>query len=355
MPGVTESSRIDTVLHALGLGGLDWATATPMSGRNNNWLGDTAGGRRVFVKQLVGTEAEITNGFRRTEAFYRTRRPATLRTTTLIGLDERAGVQVFESLPGARSGQQAMADNDFGHALATEAGAAVGALHSVEPAFLAGLEPSLPLLPQENPLLGLTEELFYDSSLGQLEAWRLVQQDSVITDALGRLEDGPGIGVAKVPVHGDLRLDQFLVARDRLYLTDWEMFQLADPARDVGGFVGEWLYHAIVGLLTERTRAAGRPLPPPTVVLAPDRPPWRQARPGVAAFWRAYCAARPELSRDIAARAPLYVAWHLLERMLIDAQPRTRLDGTALTMFRMARTILLRHHDFASVLGLEPC
>lgn len=354
MPGVTESSRIDTVLHALDLGGLIWSAATTMSGRNNNWLGDTACGRRVFVKQLVGTEAEITNGFRRTEAFYRTPRPAPLRTTTLIGLDERVGVQVFDGLPEARSGQEVMAAKDFGHALAAEAGAALGALHSAGSTCLAELEPSLPPLPQENPLLGLTEELFYDSSLGQLEAWRLVQQDGVITDALGRLEDGAGNAV-KVPVHGDVRLDQFLVSRDRLYLTDWEMYQLADPARDVGGFVGEWLYHTIVDLLRERTRAAGRLLPPPTVVLAPDRPPWTRARPGVAAFWRAYRAAQPDLSRDVAARAPLYVAWHLLERMLIDAQPRTALDGTALTLFRMARTILLRHSDFTSILGFDPC
>ncbi|MFI6095678.1 class V lanthionine synthetase subunit LxmK [Lentzea sp. NPDC051213] len=351
MPGVTESSRIDAVLDDLGLGRLDWATATPMSGRNDNWLGDTTGGRRVFVKRLVGTADETAHGLRRTEAFYRTERPGALRTTTLIGQDEHAGVQVFDCLPQARTGQQVVADKDFGHALAAEAGAALGALHSVGPGRLAELEPSLPALPQHNPVHGLTEELFYDSSLGQLEAWRMVQQDTVIADVLGKIGDS----TVKVPIHGDLRLDQFLVSRDRLYLTDWEMFQLADPARDVGGFVGEWLYHAVVDLLQERTRTAGRLLPPPTVVLAPDRPPWREARPAIASFWQAYAAARPQHSAEVAARTPLYVAWHLVERMLIDAQPRTRLDGTALTLFRMARTILLRPEHFVSVLGLSSC
>ncbi|WP_394621490.1 class V lanthionine synthetase subunit LxmK [Lentzea sp. JNUCC 0626] len=350
MPGVTESSRIDAVLDDLGLGRLDWATATPMSGRNDNWVGDTAGGRRVFVKRLVGTAAETTHGFRRTEAFYRTERPGALRTTTLIGQDERVGVQVFDCLPHARTGQQVVADKDFGHVLAAEAGTTLGALHSAGSGPLAELEPSLPALPEHNPLQGLTEDLFYDSSLAQLEAWRMVQQDTVITGAL----DGLGHNAIRVPIHGDVRLDQFLVSRDRLYLTDWEMFQLSDPARDVGAFVGEWLYHSVVDLLRERMRAAGRLLPPPTVVLAPDRPPWREARPAIASFWQAYRAIQP-LASDIAERTPLHVAWHLVGRMLIDAQPRTRLDGTALTLFRMARTILLRPHHFVSVLGLSSC
>lgn len=360
MPGVTESSRIDDVLRGLGLGGLDWDTATSVGGRNENWLGTTTRGRRVFVKKLVGTDAEIAHGFRRTEAFYRTSaepgHPGALRTTTLIGLDEHAGVQVFDHLHGARTGLQAMVDDTFSNSLAARAGAVIGALHSVRTVHLAELEPSLPALPQQNPLLGLTEDLFYESSLGQLEAWRLVQRDEVITGSLGQLEFGSA-GEVRVPIHGDLRLDQFLVAHDELYLTDWEMFQLSDPARDVGSFVGEWLYHAVLRLLRNRMRGSGRLLPPPTIALAPDRPPWHEARVAVAAFWHAYRTAQPELSRDVAHRAPLFVAWHLVERMLIDAQPRTRLDGTALTLFRMARTILLRPGQFVSVLGLEdaPC
>jgi hypothetical protein len=356
MPSVKDTGHIDAVLDRFGLNGFDWATATAAGGRNDNWFGGTTTGRQVFVKIMAGSEAEVDHGMRRTEAFYQTRSESepqnALRTTVLIGQDRDAAVQVFDCLEGARDGRQAALDGTFDSALAAKAGAAIGALHSVPSTKLISLENSLPPLPRQNMLPGLTADMFYDASFAQLEAWRLLQQDRTIVDSVARMERASAEGV-QVPIHGDLCLDQFLITKDELYLIDWEMFQLGDPARDLGAFVGEWLHHAVVHFLAERAKSgSGRPMAAPNIALTPTWRPWCRSRPMVEAFWLAYRSAQPMISAVLAPRVVLFACWHLLLRVLTDAHFRPRLDGTGHTMVRLARTILVNPERFITVLGL---
>ncbi|MFE0019873.1 class V lanthionine synthetase subunit LxmK [Amycolatopsis sp. NPDC059021] len=353
MPAVRDRRRVDAVLDRFGLGGLDWATAAATGGRNDNWLGTTGTGRRVFVKTIVGSRAVVAHGLRRTEAFYRAHAGSgaqdTLRTTTLIGQDDQAAVQIFDLLDGARDGRETAKDGAFDSTLAAQAGEAVGALHNVSPASLHAVEQALPPLPDENPLAGLTMEMFYAASAAELQVWRLLQQDGLIRDALTQL-DRDAAEVPPVPVHGDLRLDQFLIAGGRLYLADWEMFQLGDPASDLGGFVGEWLHHAVTRFLGERMKRGTAPAP--TIALSPTWRPWRQTRPLAEAFWLAYRTARPDPSCGLASRVTRFAAWHLLLRVVTDARFRARLDGSGHTLIRLAKMIMLNPDRFATVLGL---
>ena len=350
----TDTRQVDEVLGRFDLGEFDWTTATSASGRNENWLGNTAEGRRIFIKALVGSEVEVAHGLRRTEAFYRTHRAggAALRTTTLIGQDDEAALQVFDGLDGARDGRQIAADGAFDPAMAAEAGAAIGALHAAAPGDLLDTERSLPPLPGQNMLSGPSADAFYASSRAQLEAWRLLQQDHVIVNSIDLLERA-SVGVTRVPVHGDLCLDQFLVADGRLHLVDWEAFQLGDPARDLGNFVGEWLHHTVVRFLADRARnGSGRPVQVPNIALTPSWRPWLAVRPIVESFWLAYRLAHPGDSPSLTRRVVLFAAWHLFMRMLTDALFQPRLDGSGHTLFRLGRVVLHDPDRFAPILGL---
>ncbi|RSM63053.1 hypothetical protein DMH03_13525 [Amycolatopsis sp. WAC 01376] len=353
MPAVRDRHRVDTVLDRFGLGGLDWAAATAAGGRNDNWLGTTGTGRGVFVKTILGSGTVVTHGLRRTEAFYRAHAdsgaPDTLRTTVLIGQDDHAAVQIFDRLDGARDGRETARDGTFDSALATQAGQAIGALHGISPAPLHEVEKSLPPLPDENLLAGLTMEMFYAASAAELDVWRILQQDSLIQESITRL-DRDAADAAQVPVHGDLRLDQFLIADDRLYLADWEMFRLGDPASDLGGFVGEWLHHAVTRFLGDRMKRGTAPAP--TIALSPTWRPWRDTRPLAEAFWLSYRTAHPALAPGFASRVTRFTAWHLLLRVVTDARFRAKLDGSGLTLIRLAKMILLDPGRFATVLGL---
>ncbi|WP_285640199.1 class V lanthionine synthetase subunit LxmK [Lentzea sp. NBRC 102530] len=339
--------EIDSLLDRLGLGTLDWQAATTVVGRNDNWLGTTTTGERVFVKRIVGTPAEVTSGLRRTAAFYRCAGP--ILSPALLGQDEDSAVQAFRGLDDVRTGEKAALDRTFDVDLGAQAGKALASVHRLDPGPLAETEQALPEHPHEDVFGGISAEMYTESSQAQLQAWHLVQQDDVIVRSLAPLEDR-GADVVRTPTHGDLRLDQFLIADHGLHLADWETFRLADPARDVGSFVGEFLYHAIFRHLADRTRAAARRVPVPNIVLTERWQPYREVRPVVEAFWQAYHHARP--SPDVAERAVVFVAWHLLDRMFIDAMARPRLDGVGHTLFRIARTILVAPHRFHTTLGL---
>lgn len=335
--------EIDTALDRLGLGTLDWPSATAATGRNDSWLGTTTTGDRVFVKRIVGTDVEIASGLHRTAAFYRSGAP--VPTAAFLGQDEELAVQVFTGLDDVRTGESAALDRTFGTDLGGQAGEALAVLHGIDPEFAR----DLPEPPFEDLFGGISTSIYLESSQAQLQAWQLVQQDPVIVHSLAPLENRAADEV-RTPTHGDLRLDQFLIAGARLHLTDWEAFRLADPARDVGGFVGEWLYHAIISHLTARSAASSRRVPVPNIVLTARWQPYQEVRPIVVAFWDAYSRRRPDPA--LASRAVVFVAWHLLDRLFIDALARPRLDGVGHTLFRIARTILVAPQRFCDVLGL---
>ncbi|MDW6064936.1 hypothetical protein SAZ11_52485 [Streptomyces sp. FXJ1.4098] len=168
------------------------------------------------------------------------------------------------------------------------------------------------------------------------------------------------------PAHGDLRLDQFLLHGDELHLCDWEEFRLADPARDIGGFVGQWLFRAATLMFTEF-----EPDPPDSADNAADAADAAGAdggthaplvrggadqldavRPLVAAFWRGYRGARPAADPGLAERAVAYAGWHLFDRVLATATHSARLTAVQRGTAGLGRGALLAPARFVDVLGL---
>ncbi len=349
--GQDRVRAVDAVLARLGLGCLGTSPdLVGRPGRNENWSGDTDEGFRVFVKRFAGPSDDAGQRMARSVAFERlvsTRMPG--MAPRGLGWDEPSRLLVSEYLDDADSGADLASAGEFGAELAFRAGDVVGSLH-----MLTVTEPlpggRRPVLPSAQFLRGLPLPVFRRSSAGELKAWRLLQSDAELAEAVDRLLAWEQ-RAEPVPAHCDLRLDQFLLSGGRLYLTDWEEFRLADAARDIGGFAGEWLYRATTGWAD---------------LVADDEPPSHEAilrycadgidrvRPVVAAFWAGYTRARPGHDRELPARAAAFAGWHLLDRMLAAARGSVRLGAIYRAAAGIGRTVLRAPAESAATIGLGP-
>lgn len=350
--GLDRVPEVDAVLARLGLGRLTSAPdLAAFPGRNENWAGTTDLGCRVFVKRLGGSLAGARQRLRRSVAFERLADGRIAEVTPRsLGWDEPARLLVSELIDNAESGTDLAASGTFGTDLARRAGGVIGSVHQLPSGeTLPGCPPDdgRPVLPSAELLRGLTWPAFYACSAGELKAWRLMHDDEVLAEAvgglLGREEQAP-----RVPAHCDLRLDQLLLADGHLYVTDWEEFRLADAARDVGSFAGEWLHRAVTGWaeLAEPERLSHEEI----VRNCADG--IEQARPVISAFWSGYRAARPRHDHDLAERAAAFAGWHLLDRMLAAAGRSVRLSALHRAAAGIGRAIMCAPAESAEAIGL---
>jgi hypothetical protein len=355
IPAVAGPDRVpevDAVLARLGLGCLPGtAELSAFPGRNDNWAGRTDLGYHVFVKRIGGSPAEAHRRFHRSVAFERqvARRFAGVAPRSL-GWDEPARLLVSELIGNAASGAELAADGQFGLDLAARAGHVFGTLHRL-PA--AGMESGgRPALPSEAMLQGLPWPAFCACSAGELKALRLMQDDEVLAGAVGELL-GREAHAPQVPTHCDLRLDQFLLAEEQLYVTDWEEFRLADAARDVGSFAGEWLFRAVTGWAeSAAAQATAQPLSSQEITRR-CADGIEQARPTIAAFWSGYCAARPHYDHDLAGRAAAFAGWHMFDRLLAAARQSARLSALHRAAAGIGRAIMCAPAESARTIGLD--
>jgi hypothetical protein len=325
---------VDAFLILLGLGRLDRDTVTASVGRDQVWAGRTQGGRWVSVKRLIGGPDHARVRIRRTLAFEKlaTRYPDLPRGPALLGSDEAAQLLVFEYLADARTGADLAAAQEFGDPLAYAVGQAVGRLHITGPAGCEHLHRSTPLLPSPALLRGLPLAMFGDAGHAAPGAWSPPRRDHVLVAAVDDLTSRER-AAPPVPAHCDLRVDRILVTGDRILITDWEECRLADPARDVGSFAGEWLYRSALA----------------------------RSRSRITAFWRGYRSIRVQVDDGLAARATAFAGWHLLERMVAGAAQRPGSPGAAQrpgspgierAAASIGRTALCAPDRFVTALGL---
>ena len=184
---------------------------------------------------------------------------------------------VVERLEGETIPRKILRDPEYEtarHALAAQCGRALAAVHTIDPAAVAGLPPADPLR-DPLPLLDALGEVRPALELGV--RWLAAHRPE---------------GVATVTVHGDFRIGNFLVDAEGLRgVLDWELAHAGDPAEDIGwlcappwrfggpGEVGG--FGAVADLLTAYEAAGGTP---PT----PERVHWWQVYATVK--WAAICA-----------------------------------------------------------------
>ena len=127
---------------------------------------------------------------------------------------------VVERLEGETIPRKILRDDEWAaarRALTGQAGRALAAIHTIDPATIEGLAPADPL----------GDPLPFLDALGEV---RPALELGVRWLAAHRPPGGP-----RVAVHGDYRLGNFLVGPDGLRgVLDWELAHTGDPAEDIG-------------------------------------------------------------------------------------------------------------------------
>ncbi|MCX4762869.1 class V lanthionine synthetase subunit LxmK [Streptomyces sp. NBC_01275] len=347
---------MDALLAELGTGPFVRDTLTAPVGRNDSWVGATTSGRKVFVKHLIGPEADVRARMRRLLSFERFAEglpTAALRGPAFLGADEAASLVAYDYVEGASSGAELMIEETFGPELAENVGRAIGLLHEARLTGSPKFDQSPPPHPPLSFLQGLPLPVFESLSFAELQGWRLMQTDEALVKAIGELRDRER-DAPRVPSHCDLRVDQFLVTGEDFLVTDWEEFRLADPARDVGAFAGEWLHRSILDIVTTRGDSEFLDVElTHEAVLSRGVQKMQRLLPLVRGFWHGYRQVRPRLDATLATRATAYAGWHLLDRLMAGASRTSRLSGIERAAAGIGRAALISPEKFVATLGFE--
>ncbi|WP_405671223.1 class V lanthionine synthetase subunit LxmK [Streptomyces sp. NBC_01530] len=345
---------VEELLSWLSLGSLGAAEVFSFPGRNDNWSGVTDGGHAVFVKRLSGKTPESLARFRRVLAFENSAHG--IPHPVLIGSDEESRLLVFEFIEDGRSGNELAADDEFTPELSRQVGEVLARLHDLDPAHRTDVTDVLDdphSLPPVAELEALPLRAYLSATGASLQAWGLLQRDAPLVGALRALRDSEA-GVARVPGHGDFRLDQLLVRDGTVHVTDWEEFRLMDPARDVGAWAGEWLYRAVLRIPVTGGEDDGTfgPTLSHDEILQRGQREIARVLPLVGAFWDGYRAHRPTPDPALPVRATAYAGWHLIDRLLASTRESARLSAIVRAAAGIGRTALLDPERFTSAVGL---
>jgi hypothetical protein len=332
----------------LGLGEALEDGAVSFSGRNDNWAGPTTSGAEVFVKRTSESGMHRAVAF---ELFASAHAPKHLRTPSCLGWDEGAGLHVTRLLRDCVSGDELADDGLFDSGAAEATGLAIGELHGWAPTPQVVAHEEIPILGGIVRLFGgLPLPVYLEATGAELEVWRLVRHDRPLRAALDALAGQESVVVLR-PVHGDLRLDQLQIAGGTLYLTDWEEFGLADPAVDVGAFVGQWVLRAVLGITKPDQRAAETSLSHNDIIQRTTAG-LREVRPIVQAFWSGYRTARGEVEDSLAERATAFAGWHMFDRMIAVAHQSAQVLAGQRAAAGIGRKLLLDPGRYVEVVGL---
>jgi aminoglycoside phosphotransferase (APT) family kinase protein len=270
----------------------------------------------------------------------------------LIAYDTHEEVLILESARDARDFVRHHARGRFSCALAREAGRALALLHAIPPAALDGLPPAphtVPTAELHRPDLATLRTL----SPAAVELTRVIQG---MHELCGELDELAARWAQESIIHGDIRWDNCIAVRGRgagrwtrLELIDWEVCAAGDPSLDAGSFFGEYL-HAWL-----RSIPIAQP-DDPARLLGHARIPLRRMRPAVRAFWEAYARHSGAGAAELAARihrVMRFAAVRLLTAALEEAQARTELPPTALSLLPLVRNILEQPRRAALLLGVD--
>lgn len=347
---LVDVPAVAALLTRLDLGALRPDDVESFPGRNDIWAGVTTLGLPVFVKRLNGDPQDVRQRLIRVNAMAELlQNSPILRTVRCLGVDDTSYLAVFAYLENAETGTDLLSTDRFTAEVADEVGHMVGTLHTLTPPDIIAADPTGHPLPPTPALAAIPLHAYLELSGAELEIWTILHNDQPLADALHRLRSGEQ-SCDRTLVHGDLRFDQVLRHDGVLYLTDWEECQVADPARDIGAFVGECLYQGVLkmgGVDTSTGNAEQS-------VVSKGATEFERLRPLIEAFWRGYRVARPAAQHDaaLAARAVGFAGWHMFDRVFAAAHQRHRLSPLERAAAGVGRTALLDAAELTMTVGL---
>ncbi|MFF1918365.1 class V lanthionine synthetase subunit LxmK [Streptomyces sp. NPDC058239] len=355
-PPLSEFPEINAFLARLGLGELTSPDSIRgRKGRNPHWSGVTDSGRKVFVKRLDAPAELSAARIRQSLAFDRLLRSHPhlgLSSPRCLGADVDGRLLVFELVEEARTAAELTNEGELTEDLAYELGVTVGRLHELPVTTLRGDPAPTPLLPSLELLEGLPAPMFEAASAAELQMWSLVQDDSGLLEAVRGLLTREQLATP-VAAHCDLRLDQFLVSQGKVFLTDLEEFRAGDPARDLGGVVGDVLHRAVLDAAALEPAGEGDDATARSRMVSQVAEGIRSARPVIAAFRLGYRTARADAGTAVeTSRVVAFAGWHLLDRLLAGAGNAARLSALGRAAAGIGRKALLSPGAFVPTLGL---
>ncbi|MQW77547.1 hypothetical protein GHK92_16870 [Nocardioides sp. dk4132] len=355
--------RLDRFLDDSGLGNLVPEDAKEKAGRNSNFVVRTTTGRELFVKRIRMGGSDSLERFRACSAFDTLRRDDpevrdSLPTALLVAHDEELGFLAYEAVDGATSVAE-LASEDEDSVVETHLdaiGSALAALHRLDVSRVPAREHE-PAFPPVGWLDVLPWPVYHHASAPALKIWHRLQSDDGVRAALLALRDDERRAHPHA-IHGDARLDQFLIDGDgRLLLVDLEEFRRGDAARDIGALVGEWLHRATLDLLGDRATDTAASLADSDLthadVIASGVAALERRRPAISRFWASYRGAGGgNDDPDFVDRVTRFAGWHLFDRMVAAAESASRISALHWGAAGIGRQALLHPRAAAPALGL---
>ena len=358
-----DSGRVIEFLRERGLvdhstaAGLDWRVRV-VARRNRNLRVEGPGGGGFLLKQLHVPPGPGDPGLSHEAAFHRfcQEEPAVAGLSAFIPrlLHHEAGGDhlVFGLVPGAVPlGSSARTFEAAGWSVAL--GRALATLHTTFRRLGPERDPRLSWLERGTPWVMRAHqpspEILGDLSPAGTRVLQILQAD----DRLCRTLEGLRVlWRAETVVHGDVKFDNVLVpsppetgevgveanadAEPRVWLVDWEMVQLGDPAWDLAGALHQFLVYWTRSMPLSSGVEAGQ-------MIARARLPLAGLRPSIHALWHGYRRASrldPGEADDLLDRALTFSGAWLIHSACEFSSGAERLSPMSVILLQLGANVL---------------
>jgi hypothetical protein len=319
----------------------------------------------VMRKRFEGGRGDAERRYRNSLAWDDLQRQRGLAISpAVVGRDDEHRTLTFAYVADARSLQEILDDGSDGGVpteLLVTCGRLLAQVHSMETPGVDlvrrwGESASAPEPVQvvDGPLAKfsyLTPEQFASASGGELECWRLFHHDEQLQQALATWLTIGAADPARVPLHGDLRPDQFLISPDGVFVVDWEEFTRGPATRDLAGIAGALVYDALVRTFAGDLGGLSTTAEVHHALLTRGRTLLEATRPRVASFLAAYEAAAPAPADRT--RLAADVGWYVIERVVARSMLSQRLGASDRAIAGIGRQALIDPRSLAGLLGGE--
>ncbi len=188
-----------------------------------------------------------------------------------------------------------------------------------------------------------------DCSRGRIEVMTAIQRFDEFAEAI---EQACTDWSPCCIVHTDARLDNVVVVpgpgRSRIFLVDWELAAIGDPAWDVGSVFGELLGLWLSSVPVTHTL-------PTATVLESVRQPLAGMHPAMSRFWTTYCRiANPVEPEHLLQRAVRFAAVRMVQSAYESMRESARMTTNCVCLLQLSMNALARPREAgAHLLGIR--
>lgn len=326
---------------------------TGAAGRNRTFKITGPGGACLFLKQNEGTALDVSSPLHSEALFNRYCRgePSLARLADflpgLVDVDLDQGVVVFDGIAdvtGWATLLESRGPQDLAPRAAWATGFAFGTLHRLSRQVLQGGE-GPDWLPRQVPWAMRAHrpgvQLLADLNPAALEVLRILQADATFRDRLDPLHRH---WRPEVIIHGDVRFDNILVrvtqAGDRgeveLWIVDWELVQIGDPAWDLAGALQDLLAYWVASMPLSSDVSVEEVIVRAGIPLAALRPTLRELWSG----YREGAGVGPVEAEALLSRAVAFSAARLVQSAFEGAITSGHLPVRSVLLLQLAANVL---------------